>query len=287
MSPEEIEQVEIDLLLEALFRRYGYDFRCYSRPSIERTIRAYLKRSARSHPSTLIPDLMHDRKLFDEFVREFSITVSTMFRDPAVFHELRTRVFPWLRTHPFFRIWHAGCATGEEVYSLAILLQEANLYERATIFATDFNDHALENAARGIYSISKAQEFTKNYIACGGAQSFSDYYHAKGDHIVMKRGLRNRITFANHNLVVDEVFSEVHLVLCRNVLIYFGPELQQRALRLFNESLARGSFLCLGRSESIPSTTTSGFQRETNTLPLYVKTQPHQLALNSAQSRSS
>lgn len=270
MSPEEIETIEIDLLLETLYRRYGYDFRCYSRPSIDRTIRAYLLRTQKQNASSLIPELIHNRKMFDEFVREFSITVSTMFRDPPGFQALYDHVFPWLRTHPFFRIWHAGCATGEEVYSLAILLKEANLYERATIFATDFNDHALETARRGVYRISRAQDFTKNYIATGGARSFSDYYHAKGDYIVMDRDLRRRVTFANHNLVVDEVFSEVHLVLCRNVLIYFGPELQSRALRLFNDSLVRGGFLCLGRSEGLPVTQQASFRRHPS-LPLHIK----------------
>jgi len=272
MTPENIEQLEIDLLLEALFQRYGYDFRSYSRASVDRVIRSYVRRTHRKSPSTLIPEILHNRELFDVFVREFSVTVSTMFRDPQVFRQLNQEVFPWLRTHPFFRIWHAGCAAGEEVYSLAILLQEAGLYDRATIFATDFNDHALQTAARGVYDVSRVKEFEKNYREAGGQSSLATYYRTSAEHIVLDRRLRDRITFANHNLVVDEVFSEVHLVLCRNVLIYFGEDLRDRAVRLFKESLVRGGFLCLGQCERVREPHTTAFRRLTPQYAVYART---------------
>lgn len=260
MDEEQIDAVGLDLLLEALHRRYGYDFRSYSRRAIEHCTQNYLRRTGRSRVADLIPDVLYKRSVFEELVREYSVSVSTMFRNPHVFKRLTDDVFPWLRTHPHFRIWHAGCATGEEVYSLAILLKEAGLYERATIFATDFNDRTLQTAAQGVYEASRAREFTSNYLAAGGAESFSDYYTAMDGRIVMSRELRQRVTFANHNLTVDEVFSEVHLVLCRNVLIYFNDDLQRRSLRLFCESLVVGGHLCLGESESILfSEDTQGF----------------------------
>ena len=247
----ETEQIEIELLLTALHERYGYDFRTYARASLERRIRGYLQRSGKVHIAELIPEVLWKREVFEDVVREFSITVTSMFRDPEVYRFLREQVFPLLRTHPFIRIWHAGCATGEEVYSLAILLREEGLYERSTIFATDFNDEALRIAEKGIYDLGKAKEFTEGYQKAGGKQSFADYYEARYDFLAIDRGLKRRITFANHNLVTDSVFSEVHLVLCRNVLIYFNKELQSRVLGLFHDSLIRGGFLCLGTRESL------------------------------------
>jgi len=251
MKPAEIEGIEIDLLLDAINRRYGYDFRKYARASLERRIRTRLQGSEYSHISGLIERVLWDRNVFEEIVRDFSITVTSMFRDPDVYESLQRNVLPLLRTHPFVRIWHAGCATGEEVYSLAILLEEQGIYDRCTIFATDFNDEALSMAAKGIYELGKAKEFTEGYQKAGGTRSFSDYYQAAYGSIAIDSRLKRNITFANHNLVTDGVFSEVHLVLCRNVLIYFTKDLQNRVLRLFLDSLTRGGFLCLGSRESL------------------------------------
>lgn len=251
MLRTQIEEIEVNLLLEAIFQRYGYDFRNYSRASIERRARNFLSRTKFDYISELIPNLMYDEILFESLVREFSITVTEMFRDPFVYRTLRERVFPFLKTYPFIRIWHAGCATGEEVYSIAILLKEEGLFARATAFATDFNDWALDQSKEGVYPIDSVKKFTLNYQQAGGKQSFSEYYHANYDAIVMNPSLKKNITFANHNLVNDGVFSEVHLIFCRNVLIYFNKDLQNRALKLFRNSLVRGGFLCLGTKETI------------------------------------
>jgi chemotaxis protein methyltransferase CheR len=251
MRQHEIEQIEVDLLLEALFRRYGYDFRSYARASVDRRIRQFLSARELTHISELIPLVLQDEDLFSELAQRFSIAVTEMFRDPFVYRAVREKVVPMLKTFPFVKIWHAGCATGEEVYSLAIVLSEQGLAERSTIFGTDFNDDALEQARRGIYPVERMKEYTRNYQEAGGERSFSEYYHARYDSAAIDVSLKERITFANHNLTADNVFGEMHLVFCRNVLIYFDKELQNRALRLFTESLVRGGFLCLGTKEDL------------------------------------
>jgi chemotaxis protein methyltransferase CheR len=251
MKRNDIENIEITLLLEAIFQRYGYDFRSYARASIERRVRHFLPKCGCATISELIPRLLHDESFFEPLVHEFSITVSEMFRDPTVYRRIREKVVPFLKTYPFVKIWHAGCASGEEVYSLAILLKEEGLYDRATIFATDFNDSALEQARQGIYALETVQQFTSNYQQAGGTRSFSEYYHAHYEAMAIDETLKRNITFANHNLATDGVFGEMHLILCRNVLIYFNKELQNRALKLFRDSLARGGFLCLGSKESL------------------------------------
>ena len=251
MKKTDIEAIEVKLLLEAVFDRYGYDFRHYSRASIERRVRQFQGKSGCSTISDMIPKLLHDESFFGIFVREFSITVTDMFRDPFVYQSIRKTVVPLLKTYPFIKIWHAGCATGEEAYSLAIVLKEETLYDRATLFATDFNDAALDEAKKGIYSLANAKKFTENYQAADGTSSFSDYYHARYEAMVMNKALKENITFANHNLVTDTVFGEMHLILCRNVMIYFEKQLQERVLRLFCDSLVHGGILCLGTKESL------------------------------------
>jgi len=247
----EIEEIEIDLLLEAVLRRYGYDFRGYARTSVRRRIRQFLHESGMSTISNLIPRLLREESFFEAFLTSLSITVTEMFRDPEVYRNIREKLVPYLKTYPFIKVWHAGCSTGEEAYSIAILLKEEGIYEKATIFATDFNDLALEKAKEGIYTLDKAQEYISNYHKSGGIRPFSDYCHAMYGSIVMDKGLKKRITFANHNLVCDGVFGEMNLILCRNVLIYFAKSLQQRVLGLFDESLAHGGFLCLGNKETL------------------------------------
>ncbi len=258
IKKDDAECIEIDLLLEAMYRRYGYDFRAYARASVDRRVRQFLAGSGCSTISEMIPKLLNDREFFTRLAQYFSISVTEMFRDPSVYHAIREKVVPLLRTYPFFKVWLAGCATGEEAYSLAILLKEEGLLEKATIYATDFNDEALDRAREAIYPLDRMREYTTNYQQAGGKKSFSEYYHAKYGSAAMCADLKEHITIANHNLAVDSAFSEVHLVLCRNVLIYFNRELQDRALGLFTESLVHGGFLCLGTKEDIQFTGAGG-----------------------------
>jgi chemotaxis protein methyltransferase CheR len=254
MKKQELEAMEIDLLLEAVFRRYGYDFRSYARASVERRVRQFLSTVGGASVADLIPKVLNDEGFFSRLARMFSISVTEMFRDPFVYRAVREKVIPLLRTWPHIKVWHAGCATGEEVYSLAILLKEEGLYDRATIYATDFNDEVLERARGGVYEIGTMKEATQNYQQAGGKESFSEYYHAQYEAAAMDNSLKEHLTFANHNLTVDEEFGEMHLVFCRNVLIYFNRDLQNRALGLFTESLVHGGFLCLGTKEDIQFT---------------------------------
>ena len=253
----DLESIEIDLLLEAIFLRYGYDFRSYARASIERRIKLFLSSSGCSSISGLIPNVLHDKDFFSRLIRYFSVSVTEMFRDPAVYSAVREKVVPLLKSWPHIKIWLAGCATGEEVYSLAILLKEEGLYERATIYATDFSDEALEHAREGIYDPAKLQEATRNYQRAGGKRSFSEYYLARYDAAAMDAALRERVVFSGHNLAMDGVFGEMHLIFCRNVLIYFNRDLQNRALHLFTDSLVHGGYLCLGTKETLQFTDVS------------------------------
>ncbi|MFS8069226.1 MAG: CheR family methyltransferase [Byssovorax sp.] len=251
MQESEIQTIEINLLLEAMYQRYGYDFRSYARASVERRLRKFLATSSYSSIAELIPKVLHDASFFSDLSQSLSVSTTEMFRDPFVYRAIRQKVLPVLRTWPYFKTWHAGCATGEEVYSMAIVLLEEGLSERATIYATDFNDASLAKAKEGIYRMDRMQTFTKGYQSAGLESTFSDYYHARYDSAVMHGFLKSRMTFANHNLAVDNAFGEMHLILCRNVLIYFNQELQNRALTLFAESLVHGGFLCLGTKESL------------------------------------
>lgn len=272
-SQGELETIEIDLLLESIYRRYGYDFRAYARASIERRIRLFLSAAGCATVSEMIPQVLHDAAFFSRLLPYFSIPVTEMFRDPWVYLAVREQVVPLLRTWPHVKIWHAGCATGEEVYSLAIVLKEEGLYDRATIYATDFSGAALDQARAGTYEIDKLQEATRNYQQAGGKASLADYYHAAYGAAAMDPALRERIVFSGHNLASDSVFGEMHLVFCRNVLIYFNRELQDRALGLFAESLVHGGFLCLGSKESLQFSALHGhFEAVDRKARLYKKT---------------
>ncbi len=251
MKPDDIESIEIDLLLSAVFRRYGHDFQNYARASVSRRIRQFLPQAGCQRISQLIAKILYDEDFFREFLIQFSIPVTEMFRDPPMYRSLRENVVAVLKTYPSVRIWHAGCASGEEAYSLAILLSEEELFNKATIYATDFNDHVLHKAKEGIFDLEQIQQYTRNYQAFGGKRSFSEYYHAVYGAVALDNALKRQITFANHNLVTDGVFTEAHLILCRNVLIYFNRHLQDRVLKLFRDSLVRGGFLCLGTKETI------------------------------------
>lgn len=246
-----LETIEIELLLEAVYKRYGYDFRSYARMSIKRRIRQFLADTPYQSISELIPKILYDRTFFSRLARSLSITVTEMFRDPFFYRAVREQVVPILRTWPHIKIWHAGCATGEEVYSLAIILKEEGLFERAIIYATDINDEVLEHARQGIYEARILQQATRHYHLSGGKASFSEYYHARYNAALMNGQFKERIVFSSHNLAADNVFGEMHLIFCRNVLIYFNSALQNRALRLFTKSLAPEGFLCLGLHEDI------------------------------------
>ncbi|MFK2878817.1 CheR family methyltransferase [Rhodanobacter hydrolyticus] len=245
----ELEGIELDLFVEAMRRRHGYDFSQYAPASLLRRARLLAERHGGGSISALIHRLLHEPELLPQLLEGLSVPASDMFRDPSVFHALREQVLPMLASHPQINIWQAGCAHGEEVYSLAILLEEAGLYERSQIFATDLSTRALERAHEGIYPLRSAQQWSRNYVAAGGLHSFSNYCSARYGLLKLDRRLRRNVTFAQHNLTADEMFCEAQLVLCRNVLIYFTNPLQQRCLALFRDSLVRDGFLCLGLRE--------------------------------------
>lgn len=248
-----LQDIEIGLFLEALYQGYGYDFRHYAKASLKRRILGLTSALQCGSVSELIPRLLHEEAFLNQVLGHLSVPVSDMFRDPPVFLTLRNHVLPLLATYPRFNIWQAGCATGEEVYSLAILLEEAGLLDRVQIYATDINDGALQSAEDGIFPLRSLEDYRRNYQSAGGKADLADYYTAGKDFFRMKERLRKKIVFAHHNLVSDGVFCEVQLILCRNVMIYFDNTLQKRVLALFHESLVRGGILCLGTQESIRS----------------------------------
>lgn len=243
--------LEIDLLLEAIYRLSGYDFRQYNRSSISRRI--YNRMGINNIPtiSRVQEKVIHDKAFLEQILNDFSINVTEMFRNPSFFKAFRETVIPVLREYPEIRIWHAGCATGEEVYSMAILLQEEGLIERSVIYATDMNEQVLEKAKKGAFPIHKMQAYTKNYMLAGGAHAFSEYYQTDYQYAYFHPTLLKNIIFAQHNLVTDHSFNEFHVVLCRNVLIYFSPKLQSQVHQLFYESLSDEGFLCLGDKETL------------------------------------
>ncbi|MEP7185496.1 MAG: protein-glutamate O-methyltransferase CheR [Rhodanobacter sp.] len=247
----EREDIELALFVQALQRRHGYDFSQYAQASLKRRVRQLVAQLHTGTISSLTGRVLHEPEVLPQLLEGLSVPVSDMFRDPAVFRVLREQVLPVLASYPRINIWQAGCAHGEEVYSLAILLDEAGLYERSHIFATDLSTNALQRAREGIYPAREAQQWSRNYQSAGGTRSLADYYSARYDLLKIDSRLRRNVTFAQHNLVSDKVFSETHLVLCRNVLIYFSSPLQNRCLDLFRDSLVRGGFLCLGLRESV------------------------------------
>ncbi|MBW1784274.1 MAG: protein-glutamate O-methyltransferase CheR [Deltaproteobacteria bacterium] len=251
MNQIETENLEVELLVEAIVRRYGYDFRHYSRASLKRRMNHFLSKTEYGKLSEMIHKVLYDRSFFDALLYGISVPVTEMFRDPGVYRAIREKVVGTLKTYPFIKVWHAGCATGEEAYSLAILLKEEGLYDRTRIYATDFNDEALDTAKKGIYPVDRIKEYTDNYQKSGGRDSFSRYYHSRYGSAIMNQDLKKNIVFANHNLASDAVFGETHFVMCRNVLIYFDRPLQNRALKLFHDSLVYKGFLCLGTKESL------------------------------------
>lgn len=251
MNTAEIENIELKLLIEAINTRYEYDFSDYAQASFKRRVKNFMVKKGLSSISQIIPLVLHDKNYFFDFIYSLSVTVTEMFRDPFVYKAIRKHVIPYLKTFPFLKIWHAGCATGEEVYAMAILLAEEGLLARTQIYATDFNDLSLTTAKNGIYSLEQIKSYTDNYNKAGGTASFSDYFHAQYDSAIMDSELKKNIVFTNHNLAIDSSFGEMHFIVCRNVLIYFNRNLQDRVLCLFVESLHDKGFICLGTKESL------------------------------------
>ena len=249
-----VEHIEVNLLLEGIFQRYGYDFRLYARSSVDRRLAAFKERSELTSYSDVTAKMLRDPEFFLDLLGAFSVSVTSLFRDPGFYRALREEVMPLLRTWPNVKIWDAGCATGEEPYSVAITADEAGLLARTRIYATDLCRSALNTGKTGIYSLEVLKQGSTNYQAAGGLRSLSDSFHAKGNAGVMSTALRKSVTFAQHNLALDQSFGEMHLIVCRNVLIYFSPELQNKVLELFLESLTHGGFLCLGTSETLSFT---------------------------------
>jgi chemotaxis protein methyltransferase CheR len=247
----ENENLEIDLFLDAMYKKYGYDFRNYSRASIKRRIEHRLKLSNIKNISAMQHQLINDWDFFETVLRDFSINVTEMFRDPSFYKAMREEIIPRVKNLQQINIWHAGCATGEEVYSMAILLKEEGIYDKTRIYATDFNKDVLEKAKQGVYPAKLLKQYILNYREAGGVESFADYYSARYELVLMNSSLRKNILFSDHNLTCDTVFGEMDIIICRNVMIYFNIELQNHVFKLFLDALGKPGFLCLGSKETV------------------------------------
>jgi chemotaxis protein methyltransferase CheR len=259
---EHLEDIEIQLLLEGMFRYYGFDFRNYAPASIKRRIHESMSAEGTASVSAFQDKVLHEPSCLERFLNRLSVNVTAMFRDPTFYLTFRTKVVPLLRTYPFVRIWHAGCSTGEEVYSMAILLMEEGLYERCRIYATDISAEVVRTAKEGIFPLASMQEYTANYIQAGGRHYFSDYYTAQYDNVLFDPTLKRNLVFSEHNLVTDSSFNEFHVILCRNVMIYFNKALQARVHNLIYESLTMFGVLGLGNKESLRFTPREEFYDE-------------------------
>ena len=250
-AQDDLDEVEMELLLEGIYRYYGFDFRGYARSSLRRRLWRRVHEEGTGTLSGLLERVLHDPPAMERLLLDLSISVTSMFRDPSFYARFRDRVVPLLRTYPFIRIWNAGCSSGEETYSLAILLEEEGLYERSRIYATDINEAVLERAKRAAFPLENMRSYTENYVRAGGRGEFSGYYAANGRMARFRESLGRQIVFAQHNLVSDGIFNDFHLIVCRNVMIYFGTELQASVHRLFFDSLEPFGVLALGQKESI------------------------------------
>lgn len=253
-SQDELERIEIQLLLDGIYLRYGFDFRHYAFSFIKRRIWHRVRAEKLRSISGLQEKVLYDIRVAEKLLADFSINVTEMFRDPGFFLSFRTKLVPLLKDHPYIRIWIAGCSTGEEAYSVAILLHEEGLYEKTIIYATDINESILQKAKKGAMPLDRMQLYTQNYLKAGGTRAFSEYYSVKDQNAVFHPFLTKNIVFAKHNLVTDSSFNQFHAILCRNVMIYFNKELQNRVHNLFSESLSLGGFLGLGNREGVKFT---------------------------------
>jgi chemotaxis protein methyltransferase CheR len=250
-TSDKIEDIEIRLLLEALYVRYHYDFRNYAMASVKRRLRQAREQLGFPTISALQDRVLHDETMLPRLLGYLTVQVSEMFRDPSYFRAIRETVVPHLKTYPSLKIWIAGCSGGEELYSFVILFREEGLEERTIFYATDINQDALRTAEAGVYGLDRLQLFTENHRKSGGKSSLSDYYSTGYGRATFDRSLRERVVFSDHSLVTDAVFGEMHLISCRNVMIYFDRPLQDRAIGLFKDSLSRKGFLGLGAKESL------------------------------------
>lgn len=246
-----LEDIEIELLVDGLFQYYGFDFREYSPASLKRRILNVVRSEKLASVSALQDKVFHDPLFLDRFLMSLAVNVSAMFRDPGFFLSFREKAIPFLRTYPFVRIWVAGCSMGEEVYSMAILLQEEGIYDRCRVYATDMSEAVLRKAREGIYPLDLMQNYTNNYMKAGGKGNFSDYYTSGYDNAIFQSALKENIIFSQHNLVTDRSFNEFNVILCRNVMIYFNKPLQERVHRLLYDSLMKFGILGLGDKETL------------------------------------
>ncbi len=272
LTPEQM--LEVDILLDVLYRRSGYDFSQYARSTLIRRLQNCMLMDDVAHFSHLIPKVLYEKGYMHKLLQELSVSVTEFFRDPAFFKSLEQHVFPILKTFPYYKIWHAGCATGEEVYSLAMLLKAHGLYDRAKIYATDFNDRILDKAKTGIFTEETIRQGEKNYnqLAISSTTPFHEHFSTQYHSSKIRMELARNIVFANHNLVCDGVFGEMQLILCRNVMIYFDNSLKQRVINLFDQSLHHSGFLGLGRLENLDSLDSNGrWQLLDNAATLYRK----------------
>lgn len=246
-----VKDDELNLLLETLMETYGYDFSNYARSSLKRRVARLLIIDKLPSFAELFYRVKYDAGYLPHFIEEITVNVTEMFRDPSVYKMLREEVLPVLATHPLIRIWHAGCATGEEVYSMAILLHEAGILHKSLLYATDINATVIENIKKGVFPLNAMKQYSENYIAAGGKKDFSSYYIAAYNSVRFNAELKTKMILATHNLVADRSFNEFSLILCRNVLIYFDKELQDKVFTLFDDSLEKSGFLVLGAKENI------------------------------------
>jgi chemotaxis protein methyltransferase CheR len=267
-----LEDIEIGLLLEGLYRAHGFDFRDYSRASIKRRIMELMQAEKLETVSAFQDKVLHDAACLDRFLLGLSVHATAMFRDPSFYLTFRKRVVPLLRTYPTVQIWIAGCSTGEEVYSLAILLQEERLYSKCRIYATDISQAVLRRARDGIFPLAAMRDYTTNYHQAGGAHEFSDYYTAQYDSVIFNSALKHNVVFSEHNLATDGSFNEFQVILCRNVMIYFNKELQARVHNLLYDSLSMFGVFGLGNKESLKFTPrAASYQHLNETDKLYRK----------------
>lgn len=275
-TDDQIKKIELSLLLEAVYQRYGYDFRNYASSSLQRRI-TYSMNAENVHSiSELQGRILYNREAMHRFIQDLSINVTEMFRDPEFFSSIREKVIPSLRNKQKIRIWHAGCSSGEEVYSMAILLYEVGLYDKAILYGTDMNEQIVKKASEGKYPFTKMRQYTKNYLLAGGVKEFSNYYVSNGNATYIQDFLKENIVFSTHNLVTDFSFNEFDLILCRNVLIYFDRQLKKRVYELFHESLSAEGYVCFGMKEQLVSSYgTTLFQQFDPSTNIYTKKFSH------------
>jgi len=268
---EELENIEYNLVLSTIKKRYGHDFDSYAQKSLKRRLKHHANRFGFNHLADMIEPIIYDEFFFESLLNTISVPVTEMYRDPDFFNLLREKVLPLLQTYPNINIWHAGCSTGEEVYSMAIMLEEEGLYDNCHIYATDFNTQSLEQAQKGVYNHKKIEQYCENYHSSGGKKSFNDYCHEYGNGIKINKELARNITFAKHNLASDRVFGQFNLILCRNVLIYFGNQLQNKVFNLFYDSTLPLGYLCLGSHESLNNSSLLKYDTLFNKQKIYRK----------------